>query len=129
MPTRDNSEIEQIRSSKEFAEYAASLSKILAEVLGWSGARAAAHLQSALQNPGFRTYYLHDGPCDEAANLLVRERVGDRVRGLAGVRLRKRIERALAFRGNHYPDHDASYNWDDARLRVERVLKTYDENP
>ncbi len=122
-----------IKNSAEFAEYAASLRKLLWELLEWDEARVSAHLEDALENPGFRVYYSHDGPCKEAAWLVVRERVRKRVVGLAGVRLRQRVERAITQTGTpdavYFPDQHASYDWDAARARIARVLKTYDSNP
>ena len=125
--------IQEVRNSPEFAEYAASLRRLLWEFLGWDAARADAHLEDALRNPGFRAFYLHDGPCKEAAWLIINERVHQPVMGVPGVRLRQRVGRAIFWTGTapavHYPDQDASYNWDAARARVARVLKTYVRTP
>jgi hypothetical protein len=117
--------IEEIKNSDEFAEYAASLRRILREILDWDSAHVDAQLDESLKNPGFRTFYLHDGPCYEAAQIMARERIGNRVAGLARVKLRQRLTRALNHKEYYFPDQNRSYDWDAARARIARVLKTY----
>lgn len=121
--------ISQLRKSKDFCDYAASVRKMALEFLGWSDARTDAYLEECLACPAFRTVYLHDGPCRNMAALIVRESMDGCVSGVALVRLHQRLRRAMFShcQTGHYLHKDRSYDWKAARARVTNVLKSYDK--
>ncbi len=116
----------------EEAAYAASLRILLRELLQWTDARTNDHLKGCMEDPGIWLWYLHDGPCQEAAMVLIRETVGQ-VPGLKGVHLLQSIEDALMRAGapdlTYYPHEDPDYDWDAVRAQVNSVLKAFGARP
>ncbi len=123
---------EQLTPDQLNADYAGCFRLLMRELLQWTDSQSEAHLKGCMEDPGIWLWYLHDGPCKEAAMLIIRERVGQ-VPGLKGVGLRQAVEHAIMRAGapdlTYYPHEDPLYDWDAVRAQVNALLKPYGAKP
>jgi hypothetical protein len=123
--------VEDVKKRPEWAPYAKTFSRLMCELGGWSQVQAEAHLNERLQNPGFRSWFPHDNPSDEAAPLLLPEDLRDTLEGPPWVKLRERICEAIdrnCDEHNANPDADPRYDWEAARRRIDQVVEEFRKN-
>jgi len=120
--------IEDVKARPEWPPYSITFTRLMIEFGGWSEEQCSEHLENRLRNPGFRSWFPHDNPSQEAAPLLLPEDLRDTLEGLPWVKLRAAICDAIDCRGdlcNSNPDQDPEYDWDAARQRVAEVVKQF----
>jgi hypothetical protein len=120
--------IEDVKRKPEWAVYAETFSRLMPELGGWSQAQADAHLGERLHNPGFRSWFPHDNPSEEAAPLLLPDDLRDTLEGPPWVKLRERICQAIDLsreEHNANPDQDPRYDWEAARERVAQAIAEF----
>ena len=128
MQLMDRPTAEDVKKRPEWGPYARTFSRLMRELGGWSDEEAAAHLEGRLQNDGFRSWFPHDNPSDEAAPLLLPEDLRDSLEGPPWVKLRERICGAI---DRMWPEHNANsdsdprYDWEAARRRVAQVIEDF----
>ncbi len=120
--------VEDVKQKPEWSVYAKTFSRLMSELGGWSQEQADDHLENRLRNPGFRSWFPHDNPSDEAAPLLLPDDLRDSLQGVPWVRLRERICQAIDLscdKHNANPDNDRDYDWETERRRVAQVIEEF----
>jgi hypothetical protein len=119
---------EDVKKRPEWAPYARTFSRIMSELGGWSQEQADTYLEGRLRNDGFRSWFPHDNPSDEAAPLLLPEDLRDSLAGPPWVKLRERVCVAIDRTCNEHnanPDMDPRYDWEAARRRVAQEIEEF----
>jgi hypothetical protein len=112
----------------EWPAYSKTFCRIMQELGGWSEQQSRDYLDTRLSNPGFRSWFLHDGPSKEAAPLLFPDDLRESLQGLPWVKLRGRIEAAIGLGWDSLylnPDEDRQYDWQAARRRVADAIADF----
>lgn len=125
--------IQEIQSMPEFSIYVDYMRKVLGELLNWGQEEVDALVADNLGNSGFRTWFMHDPWSKEVAWRIIREKIPERVEGLAAesaLRLGGQLMDALdpspdSF--NTYLHQDVHYDWAAARHRIQQILDEYAE--
>ena len=123
--------IEEIRDDENFQPYLKTLTKILGEILGWSRYRTKALVEERLQHPWFRSFFGHHTPCDDAASVIVRETLMQRLIAcrISTCDIIKEIHHTLEGSRetyNTHPDTDPGYNWQQARDEIADIIKEWE---
>jgi hypothetical protein len=120
--------IAEVEQRPEWMPYSRTFARLMFELGGWSQTQANQHLDARLRNDGFRSWFPHDNPSDEAAPLLMPDDLREQLQGVPFVKLRERICEAIDRRGDQHnanPDNDSTYDWEAARRRVSQTIMEF----
>ncbi len=109
-------------------QYLRAFNKILAETIGWAPKKTAVWRQRLNEGlEGRNPMFYHRSPSTYAADAIVEARVGMPLSGKEMATLRNQIVAAIEGMGQNrveFPNEVRNYDWDAARMRIDRVFST-----
>jgi hypothetical protein len=122
--------IQDLKNDSFYEGYVNTLKKIFGEFLGWSEGQTMSYVEERLQNIGFRAWFGHNTPCDDASFVLIPELLKKQLTGLPLIRLHEKIWLVLEGKGdkhNVFPDTDPKFDWERAKKKVAQLLKDFQQ--